>query len=982
MRTTAPPAPAPPRDAADPAAAWHARPADDVVGGLATDARRGLDDGEAARRLAEHGPNRLAEQSGPSALRRLWDQLRAPLVLILLAAGVLAAVLREWVDAGVILAVVVVNAGVGFFQEARALAAIGALARSMTHDTTVIRGGTRRRVPSDALVPGDLVALDAGDRVPADLRLVETRELRVDESALTGESVPVDKTPDALAGDTPLAERTAMAYASALVTAGSGLGVVVATGDATEVGRIQQLIASAEVLATPLTRRINRFSHVLLLVVLAVSALMVGIGLVRGLPTGELLMATVALAVGAIPEGLPAVLTITLAVGVSRMARRRAIVRRLPAVETLGSTTIICSDKTGTLTENQMTVRELEAGGRRFAASGSGYAPAGAITPAADGDASGGTAADDVALRALLVAAALCGDARVVPAPDEEADDPPRVTTGDSPHDGAWKVEGDPTEGALVVVARKGGLDLDALADAWERRDTLPFDSAQQFMATRHARPAEDPAAPAAAGDVLFAKGAVERIVPRCHDVLGADGRPVPLDADAVQEAAARMAAEGLRVLAVGRRSMSPGDDGPLTADMVEGLTFLGLAGMLDPPRASAAAAVRACRDAGVRVVMITGDHAATALAIAEQLGIVDDAPVPETPGAPDAGDDEPEDDARVLTGRELERLAEHPEAFAAAAVRTNVFARVAPEQKLRLVEALQAHGEVVAMTGDGVNDAPALRRADIGVAMGGGGTEVAKEAADIVLADDNFATIEAAVEEGRGVYDNLVKYILWTLPTNLGEGIVILVAFALSIALPILPVQILWINMTTAVALGLPLAIEPKEPGLMERPPRDPSAPLLTRGLIGRLVFVGLVLVAGAFWMFFDELTDGASEAAARTAAVNFFVLGETAFLFNCRSLTLPPWDRGLRRNGWLLAAVAAMVGAQLAFTYVPFMHGIFQSAPVSPGTWVQTVAAAAALFAAIEVEKWLRRRGDDARRPRRRARQPRPVLAAGRAR
>jgi magnesium-transporting ATPase (P-type) len=766
--------------------------------------------------------------------------------------------------------------------------------------------------------------------------------------------------------------------------------VVVATGDRTEVGRIQQLIASAEVLATPLTRRIARFSQVVLVVVLAVSALMIGVGVWRGVPLGELLMSTVALAVGAIPEGLPAVLTITLAVGVSRMARRQAIVRRLPAVETLGSTTVICTDKTGTLTENQMTVRELAAGGRRFAVSGSGYAPEGAVTPAADGAADGagagagagsgdedgargrpGGAAADAGVRALLVAAALCGDARVVPdhgdgaAAGDASGDAPRDASGDAgggPPGGRWKVEGDPTEGALVVAAGKVGLDADALAAGWTRRDTLPFDSAQQFMATRHARPAGDAAAPDAHaggdgdGDVLFAKGAVERILPRCRDALGADGRPGPLDAGGAEAAAARMAAQGLRVLAVARRAL-PAGHGDLTAGDVDDLTFLGLAGMLDPPRASAAAAVRACRAAGVRVVMITGDHAATALAIAEQLGIVGLAPEAEAPGGADARDAD-DADARVLTGRELEALAADAEQFADAAARTRVFARVAPEQKLRLVEALQARGAVVAMTGDGVNDAPALRRADIGVAMGAGGTEVAKEAADVVLADDNFATIAAAVEEGRGVYDNLVKYILWTLPTNLGEGVVILVAFAFGVALPITPLQILWINMTTAVTLGLPLAVEPKEAGLMARPPRHPAAPLLARALVLRLTLVGAVLVAGAFWMYFGELGAGAGEAAARTAAVNFFVLGETAFLFNCRSLDRPPWDRRLRRNGWLLAAVAATAVTQAAFTYLPLMQRVFGTAPPSAAAWLRTAAAAALLFVAVEAEKGLRRR------------------------
>ncbi|HJL16193.1 MAG TPA: cation-transporting P-type ATPase [Sandaracinaceae bacterium LLY-WYZ-13_1] len=890
---------------------WHELDADEVARLLDADLEAGLDRFEVSDRQERFGPNRLTGRRAESRLMLFLRQLHQPLVYILLAATVITAILNEWVDASVIFGVVIVNAVVGYLQESKARRAIEALANAMTVDATVIRAGERQRVPATELVPGDLVLLGSGDRVPADARLVRSRELQVDESSLTGESVPSQKGTAPLDVKTPLADRENMVYSSTLVTYGTGAGVVVATGDRSEIGRINELISTAEMLATPLTRRIATFSHWLLYAILGLSTITFAVGAFRGEPLVDMFMAAVALAVGAIPEGLPAALTITLAIGVSKMARRNAIIRRLPAVETLGSTTVICSDKTGTLTQNQMTVQRLALVDREYAVTGGGYEPRGAIL---EGDAPVDVAVEP-RLRELLVAGEACNDARL-------------RTGGDT-----TRVEGDPTEAALLVAARKADLPGDA---APPRIDTLPFESEHQYMATLHGAPES--------GRVVYLKGSVERVLDRCEGVWSPDGQR-PLDADAVHRRAEALAGEGLRVLAFARKSLPADADGVDHADVASGLELLGLQAMIDPPRPEAEAAVAACRRAGIRVKMITGDHARTAVAIAERLGL---------DGAVDA-------DGRLAasTGAELAELTD--DELIEHAHRTAVFARVAPEQKLRLVEALQAphvHGHVVAMTGDGVNDAPALRRADIGVAMGLSGTEVAKEAADMVLADDNFSSIESAVEEGRGVYGNLVKFITWTLPTNLGEGLVIFVAVLAGLRMPITPVQILWINMTTAVLMGMMLAFEPKEPGMMTRPPRDPRAPILTRPLVGRILLVGLMLLLGAFGLYELAIIQGRPVAVARTMAVNVFVFGEMFYLFNCRSLTQSMFRLGLVSNPWLLAGVATMAALQVAFTYAPPLHVAFDTAAIGAIEWLWVLGVGLAIYVVVGLEKWVGRR------------------------
>jgi Ca2+-transporting ATPase len=890
----------------------HHLPVDEVIVLLDSDKGKGLDIFEVDKRQKHFGPNAITGKKGKGPLLRFLLQFHQPLIYILIAAAAVTTFLQEWVDAGVIFGVVLVNAFIGFIQEAKAVKAIEALAKTMTTEATVLRSGEKQRISSAEVVPGDIVFLQSGDKVPADLRLFQTRDLQVDESALTGESVPVDKKADVLDHNTALADRWNMAYASTLATYGQGSGIVVAIGDLTEVGRISELISTTEALETPLTRKIARFSHILLYAILVLAATAFVVGLIRDQSVFDMFMAAVALSVGAIPEGLPAALTITLAIGVARMARRRAIIRKLTAVETLGSTTVICSDKTGTLTENQMTVQEILAGGERFEVTGAGYTPSGRILKI-------GVTVDasmPSALMECLKAGLLCNDSLLLE------------------KEGRWAVQGDPTEGALLVSAAKAGLEIATTRKKSLRIDTIPFESQHQYMATLHDQGADIPG-------IVYIKGSVETILEKCDSFLDSAGRHIELDVEQIHKAVEEMAAKGMRVLAFAKREIEQGTAALNHPDVASGMTFIGLQGMIDPPRQEAIIAVQMCHTAGIRVKMITGDHALTASSIAHQVGL--------------------HNPTNVVTGKELIEISDSE--LIVVADRTSVFARVTPEQKLRLVEALQAKGNVVAMTGDGVNDAPALKRADIGVAMGITGTDVAKEAADMVLTDDNFASIEAAIEEGRGIFDNLTKFIVWTLPTNLGEGLVILAAIFAGVTLPILPVQILWINMTTAVLLGLMLAFEPKEPGLMTRPPRDPKTPILTGVLIWRLFIVGLLLLAGAFSLFEWELMTGATVVEARTVAVNVFVLVQLFYLFNCRSLTQSMFRLGFFSNPWVFGGVTVMLILQVMFTYLPAMNLMFLSAPIGFESWGRILAVSVITSFVVGAEKWLRRRIEERR-------------------
>lgn len=836
-------------------------------------------------------------------------QFHQPLVYILLVAAAITFVLQEWIDSGVIFAVVLVNAVIGYIQEAKALKAIAALARSMEGVATVVRAGTKTNIAASQLVPGDIVLLQSGDKVPADLRLLRSRELQIDESALTGESLPVQKHTDQLEQKTVLADRVNMAFSSSLVTYGTGSGIVVATGDDTEIGQINTLIAGVDTLATPLTKKITHFSGILLWVILILAGLTMLAGWLHGEPLLETFMAAVALAVGAIPEGLPAAMSIMLAIGVSKMAQRHAIIRRMPAVETLGSTTVICSDKTGTLTQNQMTVAEICSGDSCYELSGVGYAPQGDIRL-------DGTIIDNAAHPALaecLTAGLLCNSSRLLNNTEQ------------------WSVEGDPTEAALITAAAKMGLVRETLVHTCPLLDTLAFESQHQYMATLHSTES---------GSVIYLKGSVESVLARCNSLYSVKSEATQLDQTRIHQEVAEMASRGLRVLAFARKVINTPQQSVTHADVAEGLSFLGLQAMLDPPRPEAITAVAACHKAGIQVKMITGDHVATAAAIAQQIGLKN------TGGA----------EHYAVSGQALSQLSDQE--LVTVAQRSAVFARVTPEQKLRLVQALQSIGHVVAMTGDGVNDAPALKQADIGIAMGVGGTEVAKEAADMVLTDDNFSTIEAAVEEGRAVFDNLVKFITWTLPTNIGEGLVILVAVFAGIALPITPVQILWINMTTAVLLGLMLAFEGKEPGIMSRAPRRPETPVLTPEIGFRIGLVSLMLLLSSFGLFEWALAQGKNIETARTIAVNMFVFGELFYLFNCRSLRYSMFRLGVFSNHWLVVGVITMTILQIAFTYSPTMNLLFGSAPMEMIEWTLVLSGGLMIYTVVGIEKWLRHR------------------------
>jgi magnesium-transporting ATPase (P-type) len=868
--------------------------------------RHGLSQAEAAARLARHGANRLPPPRRRGPLARFLLQFHNVLIHVLLAAGLVTAVLGHWVDSGVIFGVVVINAVIGFIQEGKAEAALEAIRKMLSPSAVALRDGARRSLPAEELVPGDIVFLASGDRVPVDLRLLETKGLEVDEAVLTGESLPVAKRAEAVAPDAPLGDRASMAWSGTLVTHGHGVGVAVATGAATELGRISALLAEVQPLATPLLRQMAAFGRWLTWVILAIAALAFAFGvLVRAYAPGEMFLAAVGLAVAAIPEGLPAVMTITLAIGVRRMARRKAIIRRLPAVEALGSVTVICTDKTGTLTQNEMTAQCVITADDEHAVSGVGYAPNGGFLL------DGREVSVDAHPELIDIARAglLCNDATL-------------TRVGE-----AWELAGDPTEGALLTLALKAGLEPAEARAALARVDVIPFEARHRFMATLHRDHRGH--------GLVFLKGAPERVLELCHWQRQA-GEDRPIERAAWLARLNRAAARGMRLLALATREQAEAPTGLEFADVeAGGFTLLAAVGLADPPRAESGRAVAACQAAGVRVVMITGDHADTALAIGRALGLA------RAGGAVSGAELEAMDAVRL---REVVGDAE-------------VFARASPEHKLRLVEALQAGGAVVAMTGDGVNDAPALKRADIGVAMGITGTDVSKDAAAMVLTDDNFSTIVAAVEEGRTIADNLRKFLKYLLTTNSAEIWVMLLAPFFGMPLPLLPLQILWINLVTDGLPALCLGLEPTEPGVMNRPPRPPQESLFARGLGAHALWVGLLMAGLSLAAGYVHWRAGRPEW--RTVLFTTLALAQMAHVMVVRSEREPLFSRGFFRNPALMGAVAATVLLQAVVVYWKPLREIFATQPLTPELFSAPVAAALTIVLAVELEKtWRRRR------------------------
>jgi len=878
--------------------AWHALPADEVLAHIGS-TRAGLPEPEALARLERHGPNQFASAPRRSALARFAQQFNNVLIYVLLVAAVVVLLLGHGLDAAVIVGVTVINAVIGFVQEGRAESALAAIRGLLAPTAVVVRAGRRRTIPAADLVPGDIVRLEGGDRVAADLRLLDSHGTAVDESVLTGESAPVDKAISPLAEATPLAERADMAWAGTLVTRGQATGVVVGTGVDTEIGKVSRLVAGVESVDTPLSAKLGQFGRRLTVAIVVASAGVFAAGVARGRDMAETFLAVVGIAVAAIPEGLPAIVTIALAIGVGRMAKRNAIVRRLPSVEALGAVTVICTDKTGTLTRNEMTARRAVTFEGEYEITGTGYAPEGEVRSRGEH----AEVFEHPALAALVRAAILCNDATIQ-----------RTGAG-------WRMEGDPTEGALVTLALKGGLDVEAERTRAERIDVVPFESDRRWMATVHRQ--------AGADTMVVVKGAPETVLAMCRNQLSVVGE-LPLEEGYWSMVLDGLTDGGMRVLAV---AASFSDEGASAhAAAFTNLTLLGLVGIIDPPREEAVAAIARCRAAGIRVKMITGDHALTARAIARDLGL---------------------DGDRILTGADLDRM--KTDEMAHAIEDADVFARTSPAHKLMLVTILQRDGDIVAMTGDGVNDAPALKRADVGVAMGRKGTEAAKEASAIVLADDNFASIAHAVEEGRVVYENIRKAILYVLPTSIAQAGVLVIAIVAGWTVPITPVQILWVNMVTATLLSLVIAFEPAEKHIMLLPPRPRDEPLLSRLLMGRTLLVTGSLAGAVLLLHHIELDRGLPEAAARTAAVNALVMGEIFYLFNMRRTgrSVPNLDL-LFGNRYALPAIGALLLLQIGLTYAPPMQRLFGTRGLDAYAWFSCLLVGVGVFVAVEVEKF----------------------------
>jgi len=883
---------------------WHAKSTESAFTLLETSAD-GLSEEEVEKRFDKYGPNQLPEAQTRGPFIRFMYQFHNILIYVLIAVSMVTAVLGHWVDTGVILAVVLLNALIGFIQEGKAENALKAIQQMLSPNAIVMRNAQQVTIEAEELVPGDIVILQSGDKVPADLRLFQLKGLQIQESALTGESLAVEKIIDTVEKESVIGDRLCIAYSGTIVTHGQGRGVVIETGAQTEIGRISALVSGVELLTTPLLRQMDQFGRWLTVAILGIAVITFVFGLlVRDYAATEMFLAAVSLAVAAIPEGLPAIMTITLAIGVQRMARRHAIIRKLPAVETLGAVSVICSDKTGTLTRNEMTVRTIATATDLFELSGTGYDPHGAVSLKNRNI----TAEERALLEEIVRAGILCNDASLEHKNNE------------------WTVHGDPMEGALLVAGLKTGSDLETETKQYPRTDLIPFESEHRFMATLH----HDHSGEA----FIFVKGAPEEILEMCTYQRSADGDQ-PLDKEYWLECIEALAEQGQRVLAIAFKPANSKQSELEFTDVEDDLIILGMFGLIDPPREEAIEAVHICHKAGISVKMITGDHGATARAIAKKLhlGNTDD----------------------VLTGVELEEMSE--EELRQRVQDVDIYARVNPEHKLRLVRLLQEQGLIVAMTGDGVNDAPALKRADVGTAMGHNGTEAAKEASEMVLADDNFASIAHAVEEGRTVYDNLKKAILFILPTNGGEALIILAAILLGFhQMPLTPVQILWVNMVTAVTLALSLAFEPPEKNVMQRPPRGADEPILTSYLVWRVSYVSVILMGGTFGLFLWEMEQGVSIEYARTVAVNTLVMFEIFYLFNSRYITdsVLNWE-GFTGNRYVLISIAILIIFQLGFTYLTPMQVLFGTTAIDFTVWLYIVLIASSVLFLVELEKYV---------------------------
>ena len=878
---------------------WHATDAKDVLKHLEVDVEKGLDSDGVKKRLEEHGPNELPKGKKRSAWMRLLMQFHNVLIYVLIAAAIITALMDHWIDTWVIFAVVIVNALIGFIQEGKAERALESIREMLSLDAVVIRDGEKKTVEAEELVPGDIVMLKSGDKIPADIRLVKSKDFRVEESPLTGESTAVEKTTDAADADAVIGDRTSMAFSGTVVVYGKATGVVVATGEDSELGKINKMMSEVEKITTPLLQKIDKFGKWLSLIILGVTALFFAFGyFFRDYTIAELFLAAISLVVASIPEGLPAIMTITLAIGVQRMAARNAIIRRLPSVETLGSVDVICSDKTGTLTRNEMTAKTIITAEKKYTVEGTGYNPEGNILL----DDEKADPEEDKVLRQLLQAIRTSNNSEI--GQDDE---------------GNWKLTGTPTEGALLTLSYKGGF-----KDFKPKRiDHIPFESDHKYMATLNDVDGEH---------VVFITGAPERVLEICNKQYTADGEQ-DVDHDYWEEMMEEVAAKGQRLLAAAFNKTEKSRTEIDKDDLEKQKVFLGIIGIIDPPRDEVIEAIRECKEAGVQVKMITGDHAITAKAIGKEIGI---------------GDGE-----KVMTGREMEEMDDAK--LREIADEYDVYARTSPEHKLRLVQALQENGRLCAMTGDGVNDAPALKKANIGIAMGIKGTEVSKDAAEMVLADDNFASIVNAIEEGRTVYDNLRKTLLFLLPTNGAEALVLMAAILLGVVMPITPVQVLWVNMVTAVTLALAITFEPMEEKVMQRPPRKPDEPILGKLFVWRIVFVSFLIGALTFWVFNHMHSLGVEEEVKRTVAVNTLVAGQLFYLFNCRKIKLPSLGKGFFNNKYAFIAAGALIVLQVFFAYTPFMNTFFGTAPIEASLWLYPLIAGIAVFFIVELEKYV---------------------------